>query len=161
MIVVADTAPLNYLIQIECTGLLAALYGEVVVPSAVLRELESLSSPAAVRLWAEHPPEWAKVIPVSVPSDPRLEFLGPGEREAIQISMDLGADLLLIDERKGRSEAIRRGLRTTGTLGVILTGAQAGLVDAEAAYRRLASSTSFRTTPALEQHFLAQIGRRQ
>jgi predicted nucleic acid-binding protein len=161
MIVVADTAPLNYLIQIECTELLATLYGEVVVPAAVLRELESPSSPSAVRLWAGNAPKWAKVIPDSIPSDPGLEFLGPGEREAIQISMDLGADLLLIDERKGRNEAIRRGLRTTGTLGVILTGAQAGLVDAEAAYRRLVGASSFRTTPALEQHFLAQIGRRR
>jgi predicted nucleic acid-binding protein len=77
------------LIQIECTELLTTLYGEVVVPSAVLHELESPSSPSSVRLWAGHIPEWAKVIPASISSDPRLEFVGPGEREAVQLSMIL------------------------------------------------------------------------
>ena len=39
--VVADTSPLNYLIQIDCQDVLQALYGSVLVPAAVLTELES------------------------------------------------------------------------------------------------------------------------
>lgn len=39
MIVVADTSPLNYLIQIECDSLLRELYNRVVIPEAVLLEL--------------------------------------------------------------------------------------------------------------------------
>jgi len=38
MIVVADTSPLNYLIQIECVYLLPELYGEILVPAAVTKK---------------------------------------------------------------------------------------------------------------------------
>ncbi len=39
MIVIADTSPLNYLIQIECDEFIAKFYKQVFIPSAVLREL--------------------------------------------------------------------------------------------------------------------------
>jgi predicted nucleic acid-binding protein len=39
MIVVADTSPLNYLIQVECDTLLPRLYHRIVVPAGVLQEL--------------------------------------------------------------------------------------------------------------------------
>jgi predicted nucleic acid-binding protein len=51
MIVVADTAPLNYLIQIDCDGLLPKLYGRIVVPVSVVQELGHAAAPAAVRRW--------------------------------------------------------------------------------------------------------------
>lgn len=36
MIVVADTSPFNYLVQIECDNLLPRIYGEIIVPSGVM-----------------------------------------------------------------------------------------------------------------------------
>ncbi len=39
MIVVADTAPLNYLILIGHVDILESLYGEVVIPPAVQDEM--------------------------------------------------------------------------------------------------------------------------
>ena len=44
MIVVSDTSPITYLSQIERFGLLTALYGEVVIPPAVERELRVAAS---------------------------------------------------------------------------------------------------------------------
>jgi predicted nucleic acid-binding protein len=38
-IVVADTSPLNYLVQISCDFLLPSLYRRVIVPPSVLSEL--------------------------------------------------------------------------------------------------------------------------
>lgn len=51
MIVVADAAPLRYLILIEHADVLPALYGQVIVPPAVLRELSNERTPATVRTW--------------------------------------------------------------------------------------------------------------
>ncbi len=77
-----------------------------------------------------------------------------GEREAIQLAEERGADLLLIDERKGRLEAKRRRIATTGTLGVLLAAGRRGLIDAEAAYQRLIRETTFRASPEVGAAFL-------
>jgi predicted nucleic acid-binding protein len=79
-----------------------------------------------------------------------LNHLGRGKREAIQLAEERRASLLLIDERKGQSEAARRGLYTTGTLGVLLDAGEAGLIDPPQAYQRLVEETTFRTSRALE-----------
>lgn len=49
---------------------------------------------------------------------------------------------LLIDEAAGRAEAKRRHLRVTGTLGVLRSGAEQGLVDVPDLLERL-KTTSF------------------
>ncbi len=157
MIVVADTSPLNYLIQIGCESLLPMLYTRVLIPPAVLAELDDPAAPSAVRQWLPHPPEWIEVRRTSFPPDTELAALDPGEQEAIQLAEEQRADLLLIDERKGRAEAMRRGLATTGTLGVLLAAAERGSIDAAAIYHRLIVETNFRSTPDLERRFLQQV----
>ena len=159
MIVVADTSPLNYLIQIQCDYLLYDLYRRIIVPRAVMEELAHVGAPLTVRAWLERVPAWIEIRGLSAPPDRTLEHLGSGEREAIQLSNELRADLLLIDERKGRLEARRRGFRTTGTLGVLLGASELRLVNPEMAYRQLLRETTFRITPELEEQFLAQIRR--
>jgi len=156
MIVVADTSPLNYLIQIGCASLLPALYERVLIPTAVVAELDDPRTPAVVKRWLLHVPKWVEVLRTASAPDAELSFLGPGEREAIQLAQERHADLLLIDERRGRFEAMRRGLFTTGTLGVLLASAERGLVDAQASYHRLLRETNFRATPALQENFLQQ-----
>lgn len=49
MIVVADTSPINYLIQIEQVSVLSRLYGRVLIPPAVFQELTHPSAPSEVR----------------------------------------------------------------------------------------------------------------
>ena len=47
-VVVADTSPLNYLVLIGEVDLLARLYGEVLIPDVVARELSDSEAPEAV-----------------------------------------------------------------------------------------------------------------
>lgn len=157
MIVVADTSPLNYFLQISCESLLPSLYQRVLVPPAVLHELAHPEAPKVVAQWLLHLPDWIEVRRTAAPADAALADLDPGEREAIQLAQEQRADLLLIDERRGRMEAKRRGLATTGTLGVLLAGAQRGLIDAGAAYEQLVRKTNFRCTPELENTFLKRV----
>jgi predicted nucleic acid-binding protein len=157
MIVVADTSPLNYLIQVNCESLLPSLYKRVLIPVAVLEELADPAAPAIVSLWLLHVPEWIEVRKTTTAPDTDLSFLDPGERQAIQLATEQGADLLLIDERRGRVEATRRGLATTGTLGVLLTAAERGAIDAAAVFHQLTTKTNFRATPELRRSFLQKI----
>lgn len=157
MIVVADTSPLNYLIQIDADGLLHSLYERVLVPPAVMQELDHASSPASVRHWLLSMPSWIDIRRTNEPPDSTLSSLDPGEREAIQLAQEAGSDLLLIDERKGRLEAQRRNLSTTGTLGVLASAGELGLVDPETVFAQLLSQTSFRSTPQLCDSFLDAV----
>jgi predicted nucleic acid-binding protein len=157
MIVVADTSPLNYLIQIDSDPLLPRLYGSIVIPPAVMSELSDVRAPLAVRQWLIDVPLWLEVKILLAAPEPALAYLGPGEREAIQLCEELKGNLLLIDERDGRLEARQRGLLTTGTLGVLLAAGELGLIDPGRAYRRLIEETSFRVSATLEAKFLEQI----
>jgi predicted nucleic acid-binding protein len=150
VIVVADTSPLNYLIGIGCDHVLPALYGRLLLPSAVMRELNHLRAPSSVKAWLNSVPDGIEVCDPPATPDPTLGFLHDGERRA---------DLILIDERKGSVEAERRGLLSTGTLGVLLSAGNAGLIDPLKAYRRLASETTFRTSASLERAFLVLLAK--
>src|ERR1700712_523000 len=99
MVVVADTSPINYLIQIECVALLPELYQSIVIPVAVADELRSAGAPAVVRRWITDLPEWVTVRSAPVTESLGLKHLDKGEIEAISLARDLNADILLIDER--------------------------------------------------------------
>lgn len=149
MIVIADASPLNYLILIGDVDVLRQMYGRVVVPAGVARELTAGGSPSVVRTWAGAAPDWIEVRHVDVPAEAGLGAVDKGEAEAIVLAEGLRPDvLLIIDDRDGRREAARRGIATTGTLGVLNDAAGRGLIDLEAALNRL-GRTTFRVSPAL------------
>jgi predicted nucleic acid-binding protein len=144
MIVIADTGPINYLVLIEEIQVLPALYGRIVIPVSVSEELKRPRAPDVVRVWIGRPPNWLEVrTPVQSPDTELANaHLDAGERDAILLAEELGADQLIIDEIRGRRIAQRRHLVITGTLGVLKAGAQQGLLDLKTAVARL-SQTNF------------------
>lgn len=78
------------------------------------------------------PTPWLRVLAVSDRADlVRLaEFLDAGEAQAIVLMREINADLLLLDERRARSEAAQRRLAFTGTVGVLQMARRRGLIDA-------------------------------
>ena len=130
MIVVSDTSPLLNLIRIGHLGILPALYHEVTIPPAVHDELV-----ATLEGWP--PPDatasasWLRVIePVDRRRVAELAAdLDAGESEAIVIAQELGSDLLLMDERKGRQIASSLGLNTVGLLGILVEAKRTGHIQ--------------------------------
>src|SRR6185437_15542920 len=98
MIVVADTSPINYLVLIGEIQLLPALFGQVLVPKAAFQELQHPKTPVQVRRWIAHSPAWLDVRTVSPIPNPGLMNLDIGEREAIQLALELGITTVLMDE---------------------------------------------------------------
>ena len=77
-----------------------------------------------------------------------MEGLDDGETAAIALAILLDAELLFMDDRKGVIVARGKGLRVTGTLGVLDLAAQRGLVNFAQAVNRL-RRTTFRIPEAL------------
>ena len=97
---------------------------------------------------------WLEVCAVAATDQKSLLQLGRGEREAILLAEQKRAQLLLIDEKRGRAEAERRGISSTGTLGVLLEAAKRGILNPQAALQQLLAETTFRATVAVQNQFL-------
>jgi predicted nucleic acid-binding protein len=158
--VVADTAPLNYLVLIAAVEILPRLYESVWIPQAVRDELAQPNAPQQVRDWIVQPPSWLIVSSETPPTDPALSHLDPGESQAIALATGLSAGLLLIDDRQGGIEARRRGLKTIGTLGMLDEAASRGWIDLSEMFRRL-NATTFRSPVHLMAHMLEQDALRE
>jgi predicted nucleic acid-binding protein len=158
-VVIADSSPLNYLTLIGSVDVLHRLYGTVVVPQQVIAELMDPAAPHEVRGWAQNLPDWIDVR-VAVVNDTGLLHLDPGERAAITLAQSEPNALLLIDEVAGRMEASRRGIRTTGTLGVLRAAALREFVNLPTALARLLE-TNFRVSIELVSALLAEDAERR
>ena len=127
MIVVSDASPINILVRVECIEVLHSMFGRVFIPPAVASELSHPRTPDAVRSWLQANPEWLQVrAPREI--DPTIEFSDAGEREAISLAIELQADLVLVDDRRARQAAVKRGLVVTGAVGVLEAAARKNLV---------------------------------
>lgn len=159
LLVVADTGPLRYLVLIGQIDLLPLLFQKIVIPTPIYAELCHQSAPDLVRQWAIALPVWMEVIPATSTTDPVIRALDEGEKAAIELGLALRADLILIDDRRGRIVARQKGFDTTGTLGVLTRAAQMGFVDLADAIAKL-KGTNFHYRQQFLDDILKQYGGR-
>jgi predicted nucleic acid-binding protein len=157
MTVVSDTSPLCYLLLIDLVDLLPALYGQVVIPQVVCRELIDPKSPAIVRSWIMQPPGWLEIHSFTVQVDSELSKLDLGECEAIGLAEQLNASLILLDEREARQIAQKRGLQIIGLLGILGIAANRKLTNFADAIEQL-QKTNFYISSQLIQSLLKRYG---
>ena len=131
MIVVSNTSPIVNLAAVDQLHLLKQIYGRLLIPRAVYREIAVVGSglPGAAEGESE---EWIETRAVK---DNSLVValsaeLDAGEAEAIALAVQGNADLLLLDERGGRRVARRLGLHYLGILGVLIEAKDQGLIVA-------------------------------
>ncbi len=130
MIVVANAGPLIALAEVGHFDLLKSLYGQIHIPPAVREEVvvSQEMRPGAKEVAVAG---WIKVKAVRDLTAVQIlrERLDRGESEAIVLAIELKAELLLIDEARGRRIAEARGLNKTGTLGTLILAKKRGLVS--------------------------------
>lgn len=129
MIIISDTSPINNLAAINQLHLLHQLYGTVLIPEAVFRELTDPNFLVAGATEVQTL-DW---IQTCVVSDRTLvaalgNELDMGEAEAIALAVEIQADQVLIDERRGRLIATRLNLRPIGILGILVEAKSQGLI---------------------------------
>lgn len=123
MIVVSDTTPLISLLKIDRISLLENLFGQVLIPQAVFNELtaderfkleaEQIRRKHFIKVKAVKNPESASILK-------RATGLDQGESEAIILTDEQNADVLLMDEAKGRAVSFQMGFKIMGTIGILI-----------------------------------------
>ena len=129
MIIVSDTSPINNLAAINYLHLLHQLYGTVLIPEAVYRELIDPNFPVAGASEVQTF-DWIQTRTVNDRTlvEALSNELDIGEAEAIALAVEIQADQVLIDERRGRLIATRLNLRYTGILGILVEAKSKGLI---------------------------------
>lgn len=130
-IVVSDTSPITNLAAVGQLELLHSLYGKITIPEKVYDEIVIQgrgNNPGAAEVRAGIWIETQKVTNVALVQSLISPTLHPGEVEAVVLASELNADLVLIDDARGRAFAARYGLKYTGLLGVLLTAKARGVI---------------------------------
>lgn len=117
--IISDATCIIALHRIGRLSILKSLYGTIMVPPAVMREILDIHE------------KWIKVEEIKnidlVTS--LLHMLDAGESEAIALAVEHPRSLLITDDRKARKMALSFRVRITGTLGVLALALRNGLVE--------------------------------
>ena len=134
-LVIADSSPLIALCHLGLLDVLPRLFGRITTPMEVVNELRSAKRSKPVRDQFRELPPWIQELRPQSPLE--LPDLHAGEAAAISLALELKADLLLIDETRGRQVARKRGLSVVGTIGILEAAARRGWIDLESTFARL------------------------
>jgi len=134
MIVISDTTPIISLIKADKLELLQKLFHVVMVPKAVYEELtenEEFSKEADLVK------DCSYLVSVNVENLASVNILrnvtglDAGESEALVLYGEQNADLLLIDENKGRRVAKQMEVKHIGTVGILIMACDKGILKPE------------------------------
>lgn len=116
-IIVLNTSPIIYLSSIGEIGILKKLFGEVLIPEAVKREIIS-GGKGGLGFKEVNEGTWIKTKKIKNEAAKKylLTDLDEGEAEVIVLAEEAKADIIIMDDRLGRKLAKVRGYSVIGTL---------------------------------------------
>jgi predicted nucleic acid-binding protein len=145
-IIVSDTTPLRYLIEIEEVQILEKLFGKIIIPEKVAEELQRPKTPQKVKDWMQAQPAWLEVRRADLSLFAPQKKIGDGEREAFALALELKADAVLLDDEGAEVEARRLNIPTIRLFAILETAAEGELLDLPQALDAM-RKTSFRLPP--------------
>jgi len=161
MLIVSNTSPISNLAVIGRLEFLQRRYGLIRIPSAVADELGALTHPAGVQhIQSALANRWLVIEPVARTSFRPLPFpLDPGETAAIALACQFKADVLLMDEKRGREAARHCGLVVAGALGELIHAKLSGWIpNVQDEIQRLRLDAGFFVDGTVEKFILSQVG---
>lgn len=157
--VVSDSGPLISLSAIHQLDVLRLLFGAVVIPEAVYREVVLLGEDRPGQEEVRHA-NWitqTHVRSVRIPNL-MLDKLDARESESIVLALDLNADYVILDERLARRKASLLGIPVIGTLGILLMAKNDGYIQQVTPFLSELEKTSFRISDEVKFKVLAKAG---
>jgi uncharacterized protein len=125
--VVSNTTPIISLLKLSMLDILKDLYGKIVIPKAVYKEIEYGKDKVYYQNLLNI--DWIEIQEIhDIRSLKYFLDLDSGEAEAIVLATETNADLIIIDEKLGRYHALHANLKVTGTIGILLKAKSNGLI---------------------------------
>jgi predicted nucleic acid-binding protein len=143
MIIISDTTPLRYLIEIDLAHILESLFGTIYIPEKVSDELQRKETPEKVRAWMQSVPEWIETREADTSLFIPEKDIHEGEREAIALALELRADVLLCDDRDAIAEARSQGIATVRLYNILERAAERHLLDLPEAIEKMLHTTHY------------------
>jgi predicted nucleic acid-binding protein len=160
VIVVSNTSPVLNLAAIGEVKILERLYSSILVPSIVAEEVRRLRNSQCRFRTADLP----TYVEIAIPQNPHLTLaltgeLHAGESAAIALAVERRADLLLMDELRGRTIARRFSIPTLGVLGILKLAKHQGVIPTLAPLLdKLETQAGFWVGEALRKRVLHEAG---
>ena len=152
--VIVDTSPIFYLHCLRLIELLKKLYATVIVPTAVVNELEEGKTRGA-DVPNLHAFSWIKIEQVKISKFLNLiPDLGPGESEVLTLGLENSDSLVIIDDLLARHIAELQKLKFTGTIGVIIKAKHKGYIASVSDVINQLTGLGFRLSDRLKQDIL-------
>lgn len=129
--VISDSSPLIGLSMIDLLDILRDLWGKIIIPDAVYKEVVvEGAGKAGADIVAKACNDWIKVVSATNKNEVEVlqAVLDEGESEVIVLGQELKTDILLLDNREPRLFARTVKLKVIGTVGVIKLAWQKGLI---------------------------------
>ena len=155
---VCNTSPLQYLHQLGLLPILPALAADILVPEAVVAELEA-GRAVGVDVPRVKELEWLNVErPKSVSVLPLVTDLGKGEIEVLALTLEHPGYTSVLDDKLARSFAHTLNIPFTGTLGLLLDAKQRRLIKTIESVIDKLQILGFRVSPRTAQMMLRLAG---
>lgn len=155
---ICNTSPLQYLHQLGRLEILPALVSQLIVPPAVVAELE-IGRVGGYDLPDVGALPWVKVQkPAGTPVLPLAADLGRGEASVLALALESAQPVIILNDAVARRAAALLGIRFTGTLGILLAAKQKQLLSAVAPLLDELNGLRFRVSPATRAAVLKLAG---
>ena len=149
--VIVNSTPLIVLCGIGKLNILKEMYEEIIIPSAVFREVTAKDDSACVQIksagaWDHGEKKMYKAK------------LHDGEVEVMILAQERNADLVILDDNAAKKTAKYLGLTVTGTLGVLVKAKHQGIIEEVRPLLSEMRQNGFYVSKTVESMVLEQAG---
>jgi predicted nucleic acid-binding protein len=147
-VVVTDTSCFILLQKINAIHLLHDLFATIVTTPEIAKE------------YGNPLPVWVIIQAVSNPTiqEKFNQYVDPGEASAIALALEIKSDYVILDDLEARKFAEKIGLSVKGTMGLLLSSKQKGLIPLVSPYIHLIQQTNFRISQFLINQIMKDAG---
>jgi predicted nucleic acid-binding protein len=155
---VVNASPLILLTRVERLDLLVSLAKLLVVPEAVIREIQAGSDRDRTADQVKDLPSLLRVDDRRVPDRIRFWDLGAGESQVLAHGLERPGSEVVLDDLAARRCARSLGLPMIGTLGIVILCRHRGVISAARPVIEALREAGLRLKPALMDEALAKVG---